>query len=657
MAYPSASITLNVIGSARVVTSGGDILSISRKGVALVTYLALGRSDSATREQLKGLLWSESPQDKASSSLRQCLRQINTAFARIDFQGFSSDGQMVRLERDTISVDIVDLCEALEDVPIPAPLLDGSLSQEDILKDLDGLDSPLDVWLSVQRRNWMDRILGQLETRIRHAGDDDESGMEAARIVVALDGTHEEACRFIMRFYAARENLGPVLELYANLCKELDESFGTEPSQETVELYLSIKTGGGAGLSTEKKRQSAFVATPPTIGVEKFQWNGEESRSGGVLAAGFRKEMMAALSKFREWIVIDTEARIEQSENWEVDYLLDGTCFQAADYTEVLVTLTETSTGQVWSETPRIETQSWMSAQRTIVSRVAAALNVYLSTNRLTSIVGQRNYPTTVHEEWVRGYEKTLIWEPGSEEVAEQVFRRIIDEIPEFAPAYSSLATVINGRHFKSVGMWRDQNMHKTALALAQRAVELDPMESRAHLALGFSYAMNFRYEQAQLHLELTRELNPISPVTVVPCAHGISFCGRHQEANEMADWAERINWRWMPKFHWGYISCIRLLNKDFKRAIHAAEMADGVIVDLVGWHAAALALDGQLEEAKSVGRKFADIAAERWVRSRPPSNAELAKWFLHCFPIRLKEDLELLAEGLARAGLARANE
>jgi len=309
----------------------------------------------------------------------------------------------------------------------------------------------------------------------------------------------------------------------------------------------------------------------------------------------------------------------------------------------------------VWSETSHIETKTWITAQRSIVSKIAVALNVYLSTARLASTISQIDVSTSVHEKWLQGYQSMLAWDPKSDQNAELVFRNIIKSSPHFAPAYSSLATVLNTRHFKYIGRSRATEDAEKALSYAQTGVQLDPMESRTQLALGFSHAMHGQFEQAQLHLSLARELNPYSPVSIVPCAHGLSYCGYHADAVELVDWAEQVNWRWMPQFHWGYIACVRFFARDFTKAISAAKLANGVIIDLHAWHAAALALDGQINAASYERQKFVKLVKENWQGTDEPNDSNIATWFLNSFPIKLGEDFELLKEGLALAGLSSA--
>ncbi len=654
-----AHLSIQVIGSVRASVKNSESLQLPNKAMALLIYFALTRKETESKEFIKGLLWSESSQKRASGSLRQCLKKLNDTFSLVDFRGFTSSGNEIRLNDDSISVDIIDLHEGLQCDQLTNEMTYENLNMQDFLNDLDIRDHSFETWVHVQRQNWSSKLLGVLEEKLRADTSKHETKLVHARLLYALDQTHEEACRFLMEYYARRDNLGPVMEMYSKLCSELDEKYGAEPSPETIELYLSIQTGNFIR-NTQSKPQNAVSddrKSAPVIGINAFQWSGTSSEKEALHANFFRNELMAALSKFREWVVVDTKKRTQADlDATDIDYLLDGTCYQIDNFTDVLITLTDSVSGQVWSENSHIETKTWISTQRSIVSKIAVALNVYLSTARLANTISQKDFSSTTHEEWLKGYQNMLVWDPISNQNAERIFRNIIEQSPQYAPAYSSLATVLNTRQFKHIGISSVMSDVKQALDYAQTAVELDPLESRTQLALGFSLAMNDQFEQAQLHLTLARELNPYSPVSVVPCAHGLSLCGLHNEAVELVDWAENVNWRWMPQFHWGYISCVRFFAKDFKKAISAAKLANGVIIDLHAWHAAALALDGQIDAASQELDKFVRLVKENWYGTNSPDDSNIANWFLNSFPIKLTEDLDLLKEGLALAGLANAS-
>ena len=79
--------------------------------------------------------------------------------------------------------------------------------------------------------------------------------------------------------------------------------------------------------------------------------------------------------------------------------------------------------------------------------------------------------------------------------------------------------------------------------------------------------------------------------------------------------------------------------------------MAAGDVNYVSGWKAAALFHVGNREGAAVELRRFFDSVRSRWTGKEPPSDADIARWFLTMFPISRPEDWERLRDGLAGAG------
>src|SRR3979411_2109162 len=93
-----------------------------------------------------------------------------------------------------------------------------------------------------------------------------------------------------------------------------------------------------------------------------------------------------------------------------------------------------------------------------------------------------------------------------------------------------------NIEHFVHPGLFRDLRKAKATLEFAKRAVQIDPVDSRAHLCCGWSYVMAFREAEAAPHMDLACELNDNDPWTLLSCAHYCAFCGSIEQARFRAD-------------------------------------------------------------------------------------------------------------------------
>jgi tetratricopeptide (TPR) repeat protein len=227
----------------------------------------------------------------------------------------------------------------------------------------------------------------------------------------------------------------------------------------------------------------------------------------------------------------------------------------------------------------------------------------------------------------------------------------VIARMPAFAPAYSSTASVYNSRHLIVAGFRRDPALEAEALKLAQKAVQLDPLETRAHLTLAWSYLLAARYEQADIHYDLAFELNPNNPKTLISCAHGLAYTGRLQRSEELARLALGLTPIVAP-YQWAYLAGIRFICGDYAGSVAAATMGTGSLIDTLAWKAAALSFAGDVAAARRAALEFLKGARAQW-SGEPPDDAAIADWVLHGLPIKEAATRDRLAEGLRLAGIA----
>ena len=75
------AIRLRLFGRFSAVGDGVPLRITSRKGIALLAYLALHPEHTAGREQLATLLWGDRPDQQARLNLRQCMLSLRNALA------------------------------------------------------------------------------------------------------------------------------------------------------------------------------------------------------------------------------------------------------------------------------------------------------------------------------------------------------------------------------------------------------------------------------------------------------------------------------------------------------------------------------------------------------------------------------------------------
>jgi transcriptional regulator with XRE-family HTH domain len=256
-----------------------------------------------------------------------------------------------------------------------------------------------------------------------------------------------------------------------------------------------------------------------------------------------------------------------------------------------------------------------------------------------------------LHDRWLRGQRLLFKYDAESWQRAVTIFRDAIRENPTFSPCYSGLVQMYNAERFVHPGLFRDPGNAKATLELAKRAVQLDPVDSRAHLCCGWSYVMALREAEAAPHMELACELNDNDPWTLLSSAACSAFCGSIDQARLLAEQSLALSPT--PSYlGWGYHGIIRVLCGEYTGALEAIDRAEGVVKTLPAWRAAALFHLGQSDMAREEARRFLNGIRSFWVGSSAPTDEAVTRWALQSHPIGVRERWEALRDGLRGAGL-----
>jgi tetratricopeptide (TPR) repeat protein len=216
---------------------------------------------------------------------------------------------------------------------------------------------------------------------------------------------------------------------------------------------------------------------------------------------------------------------------------------------------------------------------------------------------------------------------------------------------YSSLAQSNNAMHVMQPGIFRDLETVGRTVALAQKAVALDPRDSRAELCLGWAYALSKRYATAEIHMELACALNTNDPWTLISVAMFHAFSGNALRARDFSAQAMEMTLSPAPS-HWVYEACIRYLCGDSEGAIQATDRAAGSLLTLPAWRAAALSELGRKEEATRDMQRFYEGVRGNWINDEVPTDQMIARWFLQAHPISRRATWQRLRDGLAAIGV-----
>ena len=670
-------LSVSLVGRFGLRFNGRPIELRTRKAGAVLGYLALSEMKRESRERLVGLLWSRSDEEKARASLRQVVRELRSVLEEAGYGGFVAERLLIGIDTGQVEVDIERVLQLAEGGRVHPLLLDIQQLDERLFEGLDDLDPSFRVWVLAKRQTIHERLMRSLEAGLTATHVAADIRKKIATAIVNLDPTHEHACRYLMRAHAEDGDVAGALRIYKALWDRLDRDYGMEPSPQTEELVANIKLGVFDHAPADRSFSAAndefsvrtvkgailqpFVPMTPAVNapaktrlvLRPFAMHGvDEDHSH--LVQGFSQHLAACLVRFREWSVVDRPpaALVLPAPESAPQYCIETTAYQVGGEINIVMVLRDDTTGiYVWSESFRLGLGNWFETQQRIIRRIATALNVQLSTERLMRLAGEPDVSLDLHDRWLRGQSLHFKYDAESWQRAVDIFRDAIRENPSYSPCYSSLVQMNNIEHLVHPGIFRDLEKAKATLELAKTAVQLDPVDSRAHLCCGWSYVFALREAEAAPHMELACELNDNDPWTLLSGAHYSALCGSIEQARSRAERALALSPA--PRYlEWAYHSTVRFFCRDYTGAIEACDRAEGINKILPAWRAASLFQLGHVTRAQDEIERFVNGLRSFWVGSSVPTDEAVARWVMQAHPIGVKERWETLRDSLRGAGL-----
>jgi TolB-like protein/DNA-binding winged helix-turn-helix (wHTH) protein len=212
-----------------------------------------------------------------------------------------------------------------------------------------------------------------------------------------------------------------------------------------------------------------------------------------------------------------------------VTHVLEGSVRKSGERVRVTAQLVDGATGlHLWSHTYEGQLNDIFALQGEIAARVASALRVAIADERLPlTIVDPR-----VYEHFLRAQFFFQRRAPGDLERAAREYHTSLDLDPSYARAWAGLAGVYSVQ--ADEGMLPRNDGLAMSRAAAERALELDPHSSEAHVRLTSYFFMTGDLARARHHWSRAVALEPEHPLVLGYRASDAVLDGRWEEALEI---------------------------------------------------------------------------------------------------------------------------
>ena len=239
MANVLPPLTLRCLGTASVRVDGGEPPAdvVWRKHLALLVYLALSPDTTRARAHLIGLLWAESPEDKARRSLNEAVRRLRTALGD---ERLVTRGDALQLSTVALEIDVLEFAALCRDGQLRAL----ELWRGDFLEGFHVDDAPaFDAWMESERTRLRDlaRQLVVARAEEQLAVNRYVEARALARRALALDPYSDVALSLAMRSAALEGDPASGLALYQEFAERLQRDLGGQPSPQLSALASRIR--------------------------------------------------------------------------------------------------------------------------------------------------------------------------------------------------------------------------------------------------------------------------------------------------------------------------------------------------------------------------------------------------------------------------------
>ena len=256
----------------------------------------------------------------------------------------------------------------------------------------------------------------------------------------------------------------------------------------------------------------------PAILVRPFDEEGDQSAYPH-FTRGFARQILVGLTRYTELFVFGVETALSHEAagaGLDPDFLLTGGTSLSADHFRADLLLTEARTGRcVWggSFTHRLDPAEIVRVRDEVASAVVRHLaQPYgaLYAHKAQEVEGRPSSDLSAYDCVIRFYQYWRTYDRAMFDVLREDLERATLREPGFADAFACLSLLYaDGYRYGYATQGDGEEALSRALALARRAIDLAPLSSRSHHALGMAYWFQGDVSSALAALEAGLGLNP----------------------------------------------------------------------------------------------------------------------------------------------------
>jgi adenylate cyclase len=230
--------------------------------------------------------------------------------------------------------------------------------------------------------------------------------------------------------------------------------------------------------------------------------------------SGLTEELIARLSALSEIELVSTKRIKERqhdmaavSSELGARYIVGGSVRRFQDSVRITVQLLDVETDrQLWGHTYKGKLDDIFDIQEQVAQQIVDALKLKLSFSEKVSLTKRNTANAQAYDLYLRGQDYLYRLTKRSVEYAIQLFERAIELDPRYAVAYAACSSAYGQLYWLFL---RDQKLRDRAQELSFKALMYDNNLAEAYTAMGLSYFIAGKLEEASASSHKAIELDP----------------------------------------------------------------------------------------------------------------------------------------------------
>ncbi|MBY5362735.1 hypothetical protein HFO97_22880 [Rhizobium leguminosarum] len=641
------ALVLKTFGRLQLIDEGGNGVAFPEKGLLLLAYLLTTDQGSADRTTLVSFLWGDADRDDTLATLRKLISRMKARQIDLGINIFSSQGNMVTLDRESLSSDILLSGTEEEIEPFSRLKYLVKLMNQPFLGPVHSHSRQFQRWLA-EREICHIELLGntlRMASRLPQSQKESELLRKAAVILFRTEPKDPDTLQMLIQIFQAEEEVASLRNHFEQRRNSILRGIAARARSDDDDAKSLRPTSAPAKPKLEAalplEPQDIRIAIPRLVLLPPK--NQSARPQAGFLAASLVEDITIGFCAFNSLEVIAPYSAVQIGHHVEtqkafferhrVNYILDTRISNTDDDVTLFAQLIFFDQNQiVWAERFSLDQMDLVKDRRTVARRIA--LSVSSEIERHETLREDLN-PIAYHRYLVGRRHLTRLTLPNLRRARKEM-KAALSVSPDFAPALSSMARTYSKEWLLTAR--GDADLLQSAETLAKQATETRPDFADGYREFGVAKLLQGAFDESAEAMEVAESLAPHYADVIADYADTLVHCSLPAMALRKIERAIELNPLAPDTYFWTAAGANYALGAFEESLDYIGQMADPSLADRLS--AASWAMLGRQDKARVFVRRF---------REGNPA-FDVDKW-LSAVPSKEQWHKDLYREGLKKAG------